>query len=305
MRYALPAARVCTGSAIACAAMLCLVPGCALSDRPSIADSRAAEAARPILMLDPNANWTAAYNRLIELGPAALEFLMNQPEMTHRAAPDDLGVLLHASLARLLADPATAPRHVNTSCLETTLGLLHFDVKVTGHKIGTIVMAQGRLPRTWPELYPADFDHALAAQIDVEADRRALREWWLAHRQRSAPVVTTRRLLPRAENLWRLLARRPADRWEYQPEPGVVLCATGPEGPALFDLGTVDYNLVRAACIWLGSARDPEVVRELIELVGNPLPVVAYNARFALRFSPDERIRALLKKYDADYAAPP
>lgn len=289
-----------------CVLVMCSLSGCALPERPSIVASQAAvDAARPILTLDPNAVWTDAFNRLVDVGPAALDYLMNRPEMLQPAAPDDLRVLLHTSLVRLLADRATTPPHLSASCLETTLGLLHFDVKVDGHRIGTIVVTESRLPRTWPELYPADFSHTLAARIDVEADRRALRQWWLAWRNQAGPLATNRRLSPHAANLWRLLARRPADRWEYQPEPGIVLCAAGPRGPTLLDICTFDYNVVRAACVWLGSATDPDVEKQLIELVGSPLPVVAYNARFALRYSADERIQALLRRYDAASSPPP
>ena len=59
-----------------------------------------------------------------------------------------------------------------------------------------------------------------------------------------------------------------------------------------------DYNLVRAVCIRLGSSAEPTVQERLIEMVGSVSPVVAYNARYALRFSRDPEIRAVLERYE-------
>ena len=100
--------------------------------------------------------------------------------------------------------------------------------------------------------------------------------------------------------MWRLLARRYADQWDYAPESTAVLCGAPPRGPPLLEIPTEDYNLVRAACVWLGSSSDNAVQERLIELVGNPSPIVAHNARFALRYSPDPRIRAVLERYATD-----
>ena len=278
----------------------CLAPGHALTSR----EQAAADAARPILSLDPNAVWTDAYNRLVELGPDALSYLMRQPALTRSAAPDDLAVLLHVSLVRLLAEPAAAPPRLSASCLETTLGLVHFELKVGGRRLGTIVVSDAGIPPTWPELFPADFDHALAARIDVETDRRALCDWWAAQHAQAAALATSHRLQPRAEHLWRLLARRYADRWEYLPEPRAVLCAAPPRGPGLLEIATTDYNLVRAACVWLGTTGDATVEGRLIELTASLSPVVSHNARFALRYSRDERIRDLIRRYEAAESDP-
>lgn len=282
---------------VACAGVLlfiagCLAPGSALS--PS--EREIAGAARAILTLDPNAVWTEQFNRLVGSGPASIDYLMRQPALTRPAAPDDLRVLLHTSLVRLLADPATAPPHLSASCLETSLGLLHFDLKVQGHALGTVVVTDPADVSAWHELYPAEFDHARAAQIDVEADRQAVCEWW---RTRGAAGGVARRLEPQTAHLWRILERRFADTWEYQPEPRTILCATGQPGGTLLAIPTVDYNIVRAACIWLGRSADAAVERRLIESVGSPSPVVAHNARFALRFSRNPQIRAALERFDA------
>lgn len=288
-----------------------LITGCQTpAARPSAAQPQSqadiAAAARPLLTLDPDAVWTDHFNRLVACGPVAIAWLMEQPAMTRPAAPDDLRVLLHTSLVRLLADPASQPPPLSATCFETTLGLLYFDVKANGRRLGTVVWAEAVPPRAWHDLYPADFDHAAAATIDLEADRRALRDWWQAQRRHSTPSADTRPLAPRAAHLWRILSRRLADRWDYQPELRAVLCAAGPRGPALLELPTRDYNLVRAACVWLGSRGEADVQRQLIELVACPLPTVAHNARFALGYSPDERIRAVLRRYTRpDEEGPP
>jgi hypothetical protein len=83
-----------------------------------------------------------------------------------------------------------------------------------------------------------------------------------------------------------------------------VLCGEPPRAPALFDLPTWDYNLVRATCIWLGTQRDATIEARLVELVASPDTTLAHNALFALRYSRNERIRAVLKRYEARETAP-
>jgi len=276
----------------------CLSPGYPLTSH----EYAVAEAARPILAMDPDAVWTESYNRLVELGPASLDYLFRQPVMTRPAAPDDLSLLLHTSLIRLLIDRSASPPRLHMTGLETALGLVHLDLKVLGRRVGTVAWFEPEPPRGWHELYPLDFDHGLAANVDLEADREALERWWRIQRGRGARIGMARPLEPRCEDLWRLLARRLADVWDYMPEPRAVLCSGSPPAPALIRLPTYDYNLVRAACVWLGSRGGGEVPTRLIELIGSASPVVAHNARFALRYSPDERIRRLLRRYDGDKA---
>jgi len=271
----------------------CVAPGTLLTPT----ERAAAAAAKPILEMDPDTNWTACFNELVELGPASVSYLARCPLMRRRAAPDDLGVALHTSLLRLLADPATAPR-LSANCLETTLDLLHFDLKVRGHRLGRACLAADRPPPAWHELYPASFDHQVAAQIDVEADRQAMRRWWLAHVGQPSSLVRTRPLRPRAEHLWSLLSRRYADRWTYQPLPEPILCAGQGRGAEMLESATADYNLVRTACIWLGSSQDAAIQNRLIDLVGSPLPVVAHNSRFALKHSRDKRVRETLLEFE-------
>ena len=69
--------------------------------------------------MDPDANWTACFNQLVELGPASVSYLARCPLMRRRAAPDDLGVALHTSLLRLLAGVETS----DTGGLEPGHGL--------------------------------------------------------------------------------------------------------------------------------------------------------------------------------------
>ena len=222
---------------------------------------------------------------------------MQRPEMTRPAAPDDLGVLIHTSLIRILAGPQSGAPRLSATCFETTLDLLYFDLKVDGAPLGTVVIPPETIPRTWPDLYPASFDHQRAAQIDLEADRQALRQWWLARRDVPETLVTNRRLQPRPKQLWRLLGRRYADRWFYQPELRAVLCSLSPKEPTLLNLPTADYNLARAACIWLGVCPSAEVEAHLIELLAAPSLVVAHNARFALSHSRNEQIQSVLQRY--------
>lgn len=297
MRRMRPTNRLLSCLAVAAWLLVAAGTGCVAPGVPLTAAERAVEAAaRPILQMDPEANWTACFNRLVELGPASVSYLARQPLMCRRTAPDDLRVALHISLLRLLANPSTAPR-LSMSCLETTLDVLHCDPKVRGRRLGTPHLADGRLPRAWHDLYPADFNHAAAVRIDLEADRQAIRRWWRAHAGQPSTLVTTRRLNPRPERLWRLLSRRYADRWTYQPELGVILCGGQERGPEMIRLVASDYNLVRATCIWLGSSSDQAIQERLIELVGSSSPVVTHNARFALLYCPDQRIRATLRRF--------
>jgi hypothetical protein len=278
-------------------AAVALLAGCTTPPRaPSAAAQRVAAAARPLLTLDPNAAWTEAYNELLALGPAALDYLMAQPALARPAAPDDLNVLVHTSLVRLLADPASQPPRLTATCFETTHDLLHFDLKVQGQPLGELAIPADARPRTWPELYPTGFDHARAACVDLETDRKALQVWWRTQSDHGEFALAARRLAPRLTDLWSLLARRYADRWLYQPEPRAALCARGPQEPTLLRVPTVDYNLVRAACIWLGRSDNPADRGQLIELLAHPSGIVAHNARFALTFARDERIRAALER---------
>jgi hypothetical protein len=176
--------------------------------------------------------------------------------------------------------------------------VLHFEIKVDGDRVGTLAMTTAHPPRCWHDLYPADFRHDRAARITLEADRQALVAWWQRYRGEPALLCAPPPALPNAEHLYRLLGRQYADRWQYQPEPGTVIrCCVPPRGSTLLDLPTYDYNLVRAACIWLGTAPDPQVRERLIDLVGSPSLVLSYNACFALRYADDPRIRALVEKY--------
>ena len=275
----------------------CTLVGCAASSPTRLARLREVEAAaRPLLEMRPGANWTACYNRLLELGPASVEYVVSRPIMQRVAAPDDLGVMLHTSLLRLLANPRTAPR-LSVNSFETTLDVLHFNPKVHGRALGEVRMPTARMPAAWHDLYPADFNQALAREIDVEGDRRIMLGWWRARGGEVATSLARRRLRPRADHLWAVLSRRYADVWTYEARPAVFLCSQAPGRAALFHGVTYDYNLVRAVCIWLGASELPGTEDQLIELVAHPSEVVAYNARFALRHSSDPRIREVLERY--------
>ncbi|MGD8451726.1 MAG: hypothetical protein PVJ57_07900 [Phycisphaerae bacterium] len=254
-----------------------------------------ADAARPILEMDPDAVWTDCYNRLVDLAPASLTYLAEQPDFCHPAAPDSLPVLTHTSLVRLLIQPGLRPA-VTATCLDTSLDVLYFDLKVGGERLGTPLLASPSPPATWHELYAGKFDHHLAGRIDVEADRQVLHRWWLENRDRASLVAECRRLRPQPEPLWKVLSRRPADRWEYQPEVRAVRCSTQAE-PVMISTVTYDYNLVRATCIWLGASGRPDVREGLIGLVASPSAVIAHNALFSLAYVPDERIRDVLRRY--------
>ena len=270
----------------------CLAPGDPLTPRQQAIMA----AAYPILAMDSEAVWTLHYNELVDFGPESIACLMRQPIMNRPAAPDDLAVMLHNSLVRLLASRTVGVPKLTATCLETTLDILHYDLKADGRRLGETVLTTDTPPHEWHSLYPLDFDHSAAAGVDVERDRVALRSWWRESSRES--VAVSRRLAPTAAGLWGMLGRRWADRWEYQPEPRAILCCSEPRGQTLLFLATRDYNLTRAACVWLGAQGGPDVRSRLIDLIASPSPIVAHNARFALRYSPDERIRALLEQYE-------
>ena len=283
-----------------------LLSGCQATYSLSSRERKIAAAARPMLELDPDVVWTEAYNRLIELSPDSVAYLAERPLMTRRCAPDDLRVLLHTSLMRLLIAPHDAPR-LSLTCFETTLGVLHFDPKASGHHIGTVHLPAGPLPRRWHDLFPADFDHRVTPHIDADLDRLALRLWWQRHRDEVASHVAVAPLRPQVQWLWPVLSRRYADQWRYSPEPAAILCCDGwteyhaspaqPMMPTLIRAGSSNYDLVRAACVLLGRHSHPAVQDRLIELVGSSSAVVSYNARFSLGYAADPRIRALIKRH--------
>ena len=254
-------------------------------------------AARPLLEMDPEANWTACFNRLLACGPAAGDYLAARPEMTSTAPPDSLRVMLHTSLLRLLITSPAAPR-LSVNCFETTLNLLHFDPKVCGRPLGEIWLPAGGTPAAWHDLYPAQFNHELARRINVDADRRSMLRWWQTHRGEAATIMRNRPLVPLPSYLWTLLSRRRADVWFYEVKPGVRLCRSCLADTTLLRSKTLDYNIVRAACIWLASNRSPNLNAELIELVASSSSTVAYNARFALARSWDPAIRDVIERYE-------
>jgi hypothetical protein len=283
-------------SGLSLAALFGLLAGCAPRGPTLTPQELAIErAARPILTLDQDAVWTDCFNRLVERGPEAVAYLVEAPLMCRPCAPDDLRVMLHCSLLHLLIQPGLRPR-LTANCLETALDVLHFDLKVNGHRIGTPCLSERRLPRYWHELYPADCDLLLGDGIDADADRTALRRWWQEHGRSAQGLVAGQRLTPRPADLWPWLSRSYADRWLYSEQSRTLRCAAGPD-QALFSSQSYDYNLVRAACLWLGAAEQAEIRDRLIGLVASPSAIVAYNARFALRHAADARIRELLQRY--------
>lgn len=255
------------------------------------------DAASALLTLDPDAEWTSAHNILVEHGKAAIDWLVQQPAMQRTVAPDNLETLLHTSLIRLLAG-ARAPR-LTFCAFETTLDLLYFDPRVNGRPLGEVCIPPGTALVAWHDAYPHRLARDLADSIDAESDRCAILQWW-----KSAAGTfhsTSRPLSPNIENLWPLLIRRPADAWHYDLDRKAVLVADGPSrrgSNALIELPTSDYNLVRAACIWLGTRGDDQTQTRLIDLVNHPRPVVAHNALFALRYSRDPRIRETLERFE-------
>jgi hypothetical protein len=175
--------------------------------------------------------------------------------------------------------------------------VLHFCPKVRGRALGEVRMSTAHMPTAWHDLYPVEFNHALAREIDLEGDRATMLRWWRARRGEAATSLARRRLQPRPAHLWDVLSRRYVDVWTYQVRPGVFLCSWPPDGAALYRGRTYDYNLVRAVCVWLGTSGLPETQDRLIELVAHPSEIVAYNARFALQHDPDPRIREVLERY--------
>jgi len=271
--------------------------GCAAPRTPGLSRWRQAEAAaRPILEMNPDANWTACYNKLFELESASIDYLLARPEMRRRAAPDDLCAALCTSLLRLLSDPSRAPR-ISMTCFETTLDVLHLHPKVLGRSLGQVHIPPSRMPTSWTSLYPRHFNHVLARAVDIESDRRIMLYWWQLHRGEADAYVAKRRLEPKPAYLWPVMSRRRAEVLVYELTPEVILCAQTPGSAALFREKTCDYNLVRAVCIWLGSSDTPPLVGRLIEMVGGDSDVASRNALFALKYSQNPRIHKLLNEY--------
>ncbi len=279
---------------LALAAAVLLIPGCLGPGGLDRATLEIEAAARPLLEADPNANWTACYNRLVERHVESLAWLVSRPVLQEPARPDNLSVLMHTSLVRLLAGGPTRPA-LTAQCFETTSDLLHFDLKVGGRSIGEVCWSEPGLPLRWHDLYPGRFDHFVAARVDAEADRRSVLAWYETVTRGGGGVAAPRRLEPKASALLGVLGRRRADVWSYTPVESVQLAALTPRQP-LLEIESFDYNLVRAACVWLGGRDDERIESRLIELVAHPSEVVSYNARFALGFSPDPRIRAVIQR---------
>lgn len=265
-----------------------------------------AAAANPILDLDPNADWTSCFNDLIDWGPLAMAYLADDSRLQRPVAPDNLAAFVRLSLMRMLADPAGAPE-LSAMCLETRHDVLFFEVKADGRSLGTAAMIPGVRPRSWLDLYWGDFNAAAAEAIDLEGDRQKMLAWWRDCRAAGRPGVSVRGLRPQMERLWPVLATRMADRWTYELGGGLILCSAGTaggtprkrRGPYLFEEETADYNLVRAACIQLGRSSDSGTEERLIQLVGSPQLFQSHNAVFALQFSTNQRIREVLRAYNA------
>lgn len=243
-----------------------------------------------LLELRPEANWTDTFNRLALRAPEAIAALRESPVICERVAPDSLRSLVAIDLMRLLAGPGT-PR-ASITCFETAFGLLHFEIKAGGAPLGRLVMAAPDPPRSWLELFPADFAHARAAQIDLERDRQVLLQWLEGRRIAARPPFE-----PDEEAAWRYMHSRLADRLEYAAEARLRLVSTAPDD-ALLSWPCYDYNAARAAAIWLGSRTSEAVLDRLIDSVGSSHPIVSHNARFALRFHPDPSIQRVLRKYN-------
>lgn len=297
---ALPACCSFEAALLATATLLAVLSatGCSKGDLLlSPADRAIRDSALILLSLKPDVEWTSAHNELIAHGAAAIDWIARQPAMSRPVAPDNLDTLLHTSLIHLLAG-ASAPR-LSFSAYETTLDLLYFDPRVDGKPLGEVCIPPGTPLVAWHDAYPHRLDRALADRVDAEADREAILKWWQATGPAALPA--SRKLKPNAENLWPLLVRRPADVWQYDLDRKPVLVADSPQRRgtnALIESPTIDYNLVRAACIWLGSRGEDEIQARLIELVNHPRPVLAHNAVFALRHSPDPRIRETLERFE-------
>lgn len=293
---------------VLCAVLVC-ASGCAGTGSRAVPwPSELVAAATPLLTLDPDADWTESYNRLLAFGAQGVDYVMSRPEMAERQAPDSLDALAATSLAQLLIGRGAPP--LSGTCFETSYDLLHFDVKSRGTPLGEARISPGVRPRTWPALYPGRFDHTTAGRIDVDGDRQRLREWWLGRRQRGEAEAAGRRLSPSVDRALELLGRRYVDRWGYAPdrsvlrqvawEGGKVGTWQGVRGaqdaPAMILEPTEDYNVVRAACLWL--AHRPDAEERLIERVASLSEIVAHNARFALLHSPNPSIRAAVERYN-------
>lgn len=285
------------------ASVLGLIPmlaGCSVGQpRTDATMALVAEAAAPILALDPDAVWTASYQRLCANMPASLAWLAEHPRLAEPVAPDDLQALVHLSLFRALIYPPQRPPLV-TTCLSTQAGLLYFDLRVAGREVGPTVLAGREPPRTWHELFPAEVDQRLVGLVDVEADRQVALAWWQLNRDRLHMVAPAPALRPKPAELYRLLSLRPANQWYYQPIERRQRCSFEETPPALFRCRTYDYNVVRAACLWLGSASDEAIRQALVELALSGSPVQRYNVLFALQHDPDPRIQALLRRYKGE-----
>ncbi len=278
-------------SAAAAVVLLLVSTGC--TSVPTT-QRRIARLAAPVLSLDADANWTACVNGLIAAGPDSVDWLMRRPCMQRPAPPDDLHVLMHTSLVALLAPPAQRPA-LTTTALQVRHGLVYFELRVRGRVLGEAVWS-GLPPVEWPALLVRGFEPQRADQSDLERDRRTLLEWWRQRRSDPATLIRRQPYRPRTQKLWRLLAWYPADRWS-PVGPAGELCDARPELSLTLPLVRRDYNLVRSACIWLGSRAEAPVQRRLIDLVGSDLPVLRHNALFALGYSPDPGIRALLERW--------
>jgi len=269
-----------------------LLAGCA-ADRVDPLLARIDAQIAPLVRMDPDANWTACYNGLLRIGAASVERVAGHPRLREPVAPDDLRAALLLSLWRQLVLPAGAPA-LSVNCFETTFDLLHLDPKVGGRRLGALCIPPEAPVGGLYDLYPLDFSHALAARIDIEGDRRAMRAWLQNLRSRAETPPLRPALRPRVADLLRVLARRQADRWSREPAEVTWLCHSGPLWQAA---ATRDYNLVRAACVWLGGREDEVVQARLIELVGSESAIVSHNALFALRYSPDQRIRKAIEGF--------
>lgn len=275
-----------------------LLSGCGVNQAAPV-DRRSdpvAQSADLILAMAPDADWTEHYNRLAAAPGVALQHILTRPAMVNPPCADALDTLLCTSLAALLSQEAEPPQ-LTLYAFETSSDLLHLAPKVAGRELGEICVEPGRPPLRWQDLYRGRFDRAAAARVDLEADRTAMLSWWRSqNRVWEAQVWVTRPLRPQPDRLFRLLSRRHADLWVYQPDFGAAQLVSDPPDAGLFSVSTVDYNLVRAAGIQLGSSADLDVTERLVRLMGDGSPVVAHNARFALGFHPNARIRAAVRR---------
>lgn len=278
--------------------------GCTTVQRSVGSQERIADAARALLSLDPEADWTAAYNVLVEIGDPAVVYLANEPRYRAAQCGADLEVLLRNSLIKALLGIGHGPK-LTLRAFEISLDVFHLDPNVRGRRLGEIHYKHP-CANDWTALYPARFDHAVARHVDVLRDRDALRAWIelrVARRERLTRATT---LQPRSEALFGVLSRAPADRWRFAPERQALSVADVeepkrlpgwpvPPSAALIDTPTDTYHLIRAACIQLARSRSPEVLERLIGSLGSSNPTLSYNASFALRRSFDRAIRERMR----------